>query len=254
MAEEKIANNLLFFLFNLRCVKFNKMKKIHVEIKSILAYSGKILPLIIITLLATSCAFSSRTSRKYLEESLNKKYEIIVVPGVPFEDGKWSKIMKARVYWSKYLYDLGIAQNIMYSGSAVYSPYYEAEIMAMYAEAIGVPGEHIFTETMAEHSTENIYYSYQKATLLGFDTIALASDPFQTKMLRKFIRKKIDPSIALLPIVFDTLKAMEPIMIDPEIDYESVIKENFISLAERESFRERFRGTRGLSIDTTLYQ
>ena len=224
------------------------------ERKSLLVYSTKILALLFITILVTSCAFSSKTSRGYLEESFDREYDVIVVPGVPFEDGKWSQIMKARVYWSKYLYDIGIAQNIMYSGSAVYSPYYEAEIMALYAEAIGIPGEHIFTETMAEHSTENIYYSYQKATLLGFDTIALASDPFQTKMLRKFIRKKLDASIALLPIVFDTLKVMEPIMSDPEIDYESAYKDNFISLSERESFRERFRGTMGLSIDTTLYQ
>lgn len=212
------------------------------------------LVMLTVSILLTACSFSSRTSKRILTESLNKEYEIIVVPGVPFENGKWSRIMKARVYWSKYLYDLGIAQNIMYSGSAVYSPYYEAEIMAMYAEAIGIPREHIFTETMAEHSTENIYYSYQKATLLGFDTIALASDPFQTKMLSKFIHKKIDPSIAFLPIVFDTLRAMEPIMVDPEIEYESALKANFVSLSERESFRERFRGTRGLAIDTSLYQ
>jgi hypothetical protein len=185
---------------------------------------------------------------------MDKEYQVIVVPGVPFEKGEWSQIMKARVYWSKYLYDKGIAQNIMYSGSAVYSPYYESEIMAMYAEAIGIPSDHIYIETLAEHSTENIYYSYQKALQLGFDTVALASDPFQTKMLRKFIRTKVDPSVGLLPIVFDTLKTMEPYMTDPVIDYQSAFKENFISLVERESFRERFRGTMGLSIDTSAYK
>ncbi len=230
------------------------MDKKNIEINKPSTTPGKIPIILLLFASLTSCAFSSRTSKQYLVESFDKKYDLIVVPGVPFEKGKWSKIMKARVYWSKYLYDRGIAQNIMYSGSAVHSPYYESEIMAMYAEAIGVPGEHIFTETMAEHSTENIYYSYQKAALLGFDTIALASDPFQTKMLRKYIRKKIDPSIALLPIVFDTLRAMEPIMVDPEIEYESALKANFVSLSERETFRERFRGTRGLAIDTSLYQ
>jgi uncharacterized SAM-binding protein YcdF (DUF218 family) len=29
--------------------------------------------------------------------------------------------------------------------------------------SIGIPRENIFTETKAEHSTENIYYSYKKA-------------------------------------------------------------------------------------------
>jgi hypothetical protein len=47
---------------------------------------------------------------------------------------------------------------------------------------------------------------------------------------------------------------MEPDMIDPEIEYESAYKEHFISLTEREKFRERFRGTMGLSIDTSLYR
>jgi uncharacterized SAM-binding protein YcdF (DUF218 family) len=208
---------------------------------------------VLVLFLVSSCAFSSKTCVRYLDDSLNKQYDMVVVPGVPFENGSWSQIMKARVYWSKYLYDIGIAKNVMYSGSAVYSPYYESEIMALYAEAIGIPHEHIFTETMAEHSTENIYYSYQKATLLGFSSAALASDPFQTKMLRKFIRKKIDPSIGLLPIVFDTLKVMESSMIDPVVDSESAYKENFVSLSERESFMERFRGTMGLSIDTAAY-
>lgn len=230
------------------------MKVKHINTKRLLNRSIKSLTILALSIFLTSCAYSSRTSKRILTESLNKEYEVIVVPGVPFENGQWNQIMKARIYWSKYLYDKGVAQNIMYSGSAVYSPYSEAEIMAMYAEAIGIPDEHIFTETMAEHSTENIYYSYQKARLLGFDTIALATDPFQARMLSKFIRKKIDPSIALIPIVFDTLKAMEPKMIDPEIDYQKAYQQNFVSLDERESFRERFRGTRGLMIDTTLYQ
>lgn len=226
-------------------IKLKSEKRIHI----LLHYCSAV----IVILSLTACGFSSRTSKRILAESIDKEYDVIVVPGVPFENGRWSQIMKARIYWSKYLYDRGIAKNIMYSGSAVYSPYYEAEIMAMYAEAIGIPGEGIYTETMAEHSTENIYYSYQKAKMLGFNSIALASDPFQTKMLRRFIRKKIDSPVALIPIVFDTLKAMEPQMTDPEIDFESAYKENFVSLEERESFRERFRGTIGLSIDTTIY-
>jgi len=225
------------------------------SVRGILARSnGNFLIFLFLSAFLSSCAFSSRTARQYLIDSMDKEYQVIVVPGVPFEKGEWSQIMKARVYWSKYLYDKGIAQNIMYSGSAVYSPYYESEIMAMYAEAIGIPSDHIYIETLAEHSTENIYYSYQKALQLGFDTVALASDPFQTKMLRKFIRTKVDPSVGLLPIVFDTLKTMEPYMTDPVIDYQSAFKENFISLVERESFRERFRGTMGLSIDTSAYK
>jgi uncharacterized SAM-binding protein YcdF (DUF218 family) len=203
---------------------------------------------------ATSCAFSSRVSTNLLEESRAKSYDIIVVPGVPFEDGRWNLAMKGRVYWSKYLYDTGIARNVMYSGAAVYTPYDEAEIMALYAEKIGIPREHIWTEELAEHSTENIYYSYKKARKLGFESIALASDPFQTKMLKGFIYKKISPDVGIIPIVYDTLRAMESEMSDPEIDYQTAYRKDFVSLLQRENFFRRFRGTRGFDIDTSVYR
>ncbi len=189
-----------------------------------------------------------------MNKSLDKTYDVIIVPGVQFENLYWSQTMKARIYWSKYLFDKGIAQNVMYSGSSVYSPYYEANIMAMYAEAIGIPKQHIFTETKAEHSTENIYYSFKKAKQLGFEKIAVASDPFQTRMLRRYIRKKISPEVSLIPFVEDTLKAMEASMIDPVIDYQRAFNKGFISLKKRETFRKRLRGTRGLNVDTTLYK
>jgi hypothetical protein len=197
--------------------------------------------------LLSSCSYSSKTCKELLKESNNEQYDIIVVPGVPLENGHWSRIMKARVYWSKYLYDKGIAKNIMYSGSAVYTPYYEAEIMSLYAQALGIPKEHIYTETKAEHSTENIYYSYLKAKELNFNHIALASDPFQTKQLRGFTKRKVSKDIRLIPIVFDTLKIMK--MIDPVIPIETAHAENFVALPERESFWKRMKGTLGLNID-----
>jgi len=201
-----------------------------------------------------SCAFSSRTSRSLLKESMAKTYDVIVVPGVPFENGQWSRTMKGRIYWSKYLYDLGITKNVMYSGSAVYTPYNEAIIMALYAEKIGIPVDNILTEEKAEHSTENIFYSYRKAKKLGYNSVALASDPFQAKMLKAFTRKKVSPDVGLIPIVYDTLRALEPAMTDPEIDYLMALEKEFIALPQRENFFERFRGTRGFSIDTSVYR
>jgi hypothetical protein len=202
----------------------------------------------------TSCSFSKRACRNLLEESMEKKYDIVIVPGVPFENGKWSFVMKSRVYWSKYLYDKGITKNVIYSGAAVYSPYCEAEIMALYAAELGIPEENIFTETLAEHSTENVYYSYKKARKLGFEHIALASDQFQTKMLKRFTRKIVSREVGLIPIVIDTLEAMQPSMIDPEIDYQKAFREDFTPLPDRKNMRDRFRGTRGLDIDKSVYE
>lgn len=206
-----------------------------------------------IALIIQSCSFSEKTTRRLFKESAQESFDMVVVPGVPFENGQWSRTMKARVYWSKYLYERGIAKNIMYSGSSVYSPYYEAEIMSLYAQALGIPKKNIFTETKAEHSTENIYYSYRKAKLLGYDKIALASDPFQTKLLRRFTRKRVSREVKLIPMIIDTLKIMEPHMVDPTIDFEQAANKDFVSILKRESFWKRLKGTRGRSIDTTAY-
>jgi uncharacterized SAM-binding protein YcdF (DUF218 family) len=199
-----------------------------------------------------SCFYSQKSARRLLAKSGTTVYDVIVVPGVPLENGKWSRTMKGRVYWAKYLYDRGIAKNIMFSGSAVYTPYYEAMIMGLYANALGVPAEHIFYETRAEHSVENIYYSYKKAKALGFEKIALASDPFQTKTLSRFIRKRISPDIAMLPMIKDKLKMLEPSMIDPIIDVDKAFDSNFISIKKRESFIKRLRGTLGRNIRDSL--
>lgn len=198
-----------------------------------------------IILILNSCSFSKNSCEKLLEEASKKQYDIIIVPGVPLENGKWSSVMKARIYWSKYLYDKGIARNVMYSGSAVYSPYIEAKIMALYAEAIGIPKQNIFMETKAEHSTENVYFSYKLAQKLNFTNIAIASDPFQTKMLRKFAHKRIDSEIDLIPIVFDTLRAMPMDTTGPVIEIQKAFVTDFIPLPERENFIQRLRGTWG---------
>lgn len=206
-------------------------------------------------LMLTSCMLSSKSTKKLLKEAEeNGPYDLIIVPGIPFEKGQWGRTMKARVYWSKYLFDKGIAKNVMYSGGAVYTPYVEAEVMALYGEAIGIPRENIFTEPKAEHSTENMYYSYKKAKKLNFNRIALATDPFQTKMLRGFVRKKVSADIDCIPMVLDTLKTMEPTMIDPIINFDSLQIKDFKSLPERQGFFKRLRGTRGLNIDMKAYE
>lgn len=209
--------------------------------------------LLVIIAIVPSCSYFYVPSKKLLNEAMNEKFDIVVVPGVPFENGKWGTVMKQRVYWSKYLFDKGIARNVMYSGDAVYTPYIEAEIMAMYASAIGIPDSNIYTETKARHSTENIYYSYKLASKLGFTKIALASDALQTKMLSAFVRKKVSEKIYLLPLVADTLKAMEPLMKDPEIDYSKAFVTDFIPITESTGWFKRFKGTLGFDIDTSFY-
>lgn len=209
--------------------------------------------LLFLLFILNACSFSAKTTQRYFNKAKLQQYDMIAVPGVPYTEAGWDSTMKARVYWSKYLFDKGIAKNIMYSGSSVYSPYYEAEIMALYAIAIGIPREHIFTENKAEHSTENLYYVYQKAKKLGFHRVALATDPFQAKQLRRFARLRVDKDVGLIPFVIDTLKMLQPGMINPPIDHMRAFNKNFVSLRSRESFWKRLRGTMGKNINRQAY-
>jgi uncharacterized SAM-binding protein YcdF (DUF218 family) len=189
-----------------------------------------------------SCG-STRTAFEKAEQKM--PFDAVIVPGVPF-DTAWSDIMRLRVLWSCHLYNRGLTKNIIFSGSAVYSPYIESRIMAEYAKKLGVPAEHIFTEERAEHSTENIFYSYYMGKDLGFKNIAVATDPFQSKMVKSFAkRKKLD--LTYVPIIFDTIHAYFPetnATIDPtwaEVD-------EFLALPDREGFWKRFAGTMGKNL------
>jgi hypothetical protein len=76
--------------------------------------------------------------------------------------------MKAR-YTGQNIYMIqGIAKNIMSQVRLFYTPYYEGEVMALYAIALGIDPKKYFTETKAEHSTENIYYPIKRQKKLGF--------------------------------------------------------------------------------------
>jgi len=197
----------------------------------------------------SSCVYFQSTCKDIFHEAeKGQPYDAVIIPGVPFDSlqGSWSPIMKIRVYWSYILYKKGIAKNIIYSGSAVYTPYVEARIMAMYAEQLGIPKEFIHTETNAEHSTENVYYSYYLGKRKGFMRMAVASDPFQSKMLHSFARQE-DLDLDVLPMVFDSVETMPldaKIIIDP---MNAHIKD-FCSIEKREKFWKRFRGTLGKNL------
>lgn len=175
----------------------------------------------------------------------NMPFDAIIVPGVPY-DTAWSQVMKMRVLWSVELYKKGATNKIIYSGSSVYSPYVEAEIMALYGQKLGVPKEDIIIEPRAEHSTENLWYGYHLAKEHGLENIALATDPFQNAMLKSFANRK-DIPMDFVPVIIDQLKPVfekTNVQIDPTTAY----VDDFVSIVDRESRTKRWMGTMGLNI------
>lgn len=201
-------------------------------------------------ILASSCSLVLNSSEKAFRHAFaNKPFDAIVVPGVPLEKDKWSDVMKLRVFWSHYLWKEGIAKNVIFSGSAVYTPYVEAEIMAAYARKLGIPEENIYLELQAEHSTENIFYGNQLAQKLGFNKVALATDPFQTTMTNSF-RKKYFKDMLAIPVQFDVIDSIG--MYDPEMEFDQYEVDNFVPITEREGFFKRLKGTMGKNIKDSL--
>jgi len=175
------------------------------------------------------------------------QYDVVIVPGIQFVEPEWDNVLKMRLIWAKHLYDRGLAKNIITSGSSVYTPYVESKIMAAYLEKMGVPREHIFTEEKAEHSTENLWYGYLLAKKRGFKSIALASDPFQSKMLWRFAKKRTKREVKFLPVIIDTLRILPHDTID--IDYKALRVENFVPITLKYTKWQRLMGTLGRNIN-----
>lgn len=200
---------------------------------------------LIIGSLFTHCTFTHYAKKSYAAAKKEKPYDVIIVPGVPYEGEKTTGVMKMRLFWAKHLYDSGYAKNIIFSGSSVYSPYVEGVVLKIMADSLGIPPHRTFSETKAEHSTENVYYAWKMAKNMGFDKIALATDPFQAGMLRSFM-KRYCPGMKAIPIIFDTMNIDEKKL--PDINPQSAFIENFVPITERESFWQRFNGTLGKKV------
>jgi uncharacterized SAM-binding protein YcdF (DUF218 family) len=202
----------------------------------------------VVLIAIVSIASCGSTRKAFVKAQPKMPFDAIIVPGVPF-DTAWSDIMRMRVLWSYHLYNRGLTKNIIFTGSAVYSPYIESRIMAEYAKKLGIPEENIFTEEQAEHSTENIFYSYYMGKDLGFENIAVATDPFQSSMVKSFAKhKKLD--VAFVPAIFDTLHTYYS-EINVTINPTWAEVENFVALPDREGFWKRFAGTMGKNLKYT---
>ena len=130
-------------------------------------------------------------------------FDAVVVPGFPYEPENVPSILRLRIRWAQHLFNVGLTHNIIFSGSAVYTPYVEGIAMKIIADSMGLPSQRTFAETQAEHSIENVYYSMKMARRLGFKRIAVATDPFQARMLEPLI-KKYCPEVEIVPIVYST--------------------------------------------------
>lgn len=204
---------------------------------------------IILILLLTGCISLRRGPHKAYDHIVkhNVTFDAVIVPGIPYNGEVWDSIMKARVIWAYVLYKNGVTRNIIFSGGAVYSPYYEAKIMGLYAQALGVPAVRIYYDTLARHSTENLYYSYLIAKQNGFKVVGLATDPIQSALLRRFTATRFGTPVYHMPFVMDSIRRYNHMV--PDIEPAAAMKNDFSSITSEESTIRRFFGTLGRDIE-----
>lgn len=202
-------------------------------------------------LVLMQCSFTNYAEKSYARAKKEKPYDVIIVPGVPYDKSATTSVMTLRLYWAKHLYDSGFTKNIIFSGGSVYTHFVEGIAMKIMADSLGIPPNRTFYESTAEHSTENVYFSWKLAKKKGFNKIALATDPYQAALLRRFI-KRYTPGVKAVPIVFSLLDIDDRSL--PKIDTTGAYVENFVSIADRETFWERFQGTMGKRVREDVKQ
>lgn len=204
---------------------------------------------LIVGIVVSSCTSTRFAEKKFQEAKRVEPYDVVIVPGVPYMDNTMGSVFAARIIWAKYLMDSGITKNVIFSGAAVATPYVEGIAMKVIADSLGADPKHTFSETRAEHSTENAYYGMKMAQKMGFTRIALASDPFQTKSLRKMLKKRCN-NMPYVPAVFVRIDPTKKrALFLPKIDPKDAFVPDFVPLSARQGFFERLRGTYGKHIN-----
>ena len=201
-------------------------------IKKIPFYFSCLLCVVILS----SCSILNHYSVSTYNTSLaNAPFDVVIVPGLPYDSSKINPLFKARLLWAKELYENGITKHIIFSGSAVHSPYIESLIMKMMADSMGIPTHQTFVEDKALHSNENVSYGVALADKMGFQKIAIATDPIQSLVIKKYTKDK-HKNVSILPF---SIKSM-PLYYKgtlPKVNEENAYVCDFIPLRERENLQ-----------------
>lgn len=180
-------------------------------------------------ILASACSLDKLVIKKNKKAYSKAPFDVVIIPGYPYQAPSNQELFNIRLHWAKALYDRGIAKNFIFSGNAVHTPYVEGKIMKLYAEALGIPSEHIFEENKALHSNENIIEGKKLAKQLGFNSIAIATDPFQFSYMVPLVNW-YSPGMSLISFIKDSMQYYS--MPLPEIDKSSTFVENWSDMTQ----------------------
>ena len=182
---------------------------------------------LIVLLIQSACSLETRVARANKKYMKRAPFDAVIIPGYPYREEKNRILFTVRVNFAKYLYDKGIAKNIIFSGAAVRTPYVEGKIMKMIADSLGIPPEHTFVEDKALHSNQNALYGTRMAKKMGYKNIALATDPYQFSYLT-LLRTLYTPKTAIITFNPNEMPVYDVEL--PSIDSSSAYVQDFTPL------------------------
>lgn len=165
-----------------------------------------------------------------IDYSASAPLDAVIIPGCPTQpDGTLSKCNWQRAVWAHKLWEDGVTEHFITSGSAVYNRYIEAEAIKAGMVELGVPAEVVFLDTQALHTDENAGYSLLVAKELGFERLGAGSHGGQAVGMVSFLRGWGYPAEAL-----NMDMAYVNSVTWPTVRVEPVPEEAWIPLKERE--------------------
>jgi hypothetical protein len=114
-------------------------------------------------------------------QCVSAMHDVIIVLGCPNNaDGTPSTCQTKRADLAVAFMNAGYGTQFITSGAAVQNAFVEADTLKQLLVARGVPAASILTDTRAQHTDENIYYSTRIMEAYGWtDAIVISEDPGQ---------------------------------------------------------------------------
>ena len=112
--------------------------------------------------------------------------DAIVVLGAAQYDGEPSPVLKARLDQATYLWNEGLADNVIVTGGKQEGDRFtEAEASHMYLETQGIPTERIFEEEEGTTTLESLEKVREIADNNGIDSVLVVSDPLHSERVKR---------------------------------------------------------------------
>jgi hypothetical protein len=108
---------------------------------------------------------------------LSLEHDVIILLGCPNNaDGTPATCQTKRADMAVALKDAGYGHRFITTGAAVKNAYIEAETLKQLLLAHGIPEADIYTEPLAKHTDENIYYSTKIMEAQAWESALVVSD------------------------------------------------------------------------------